>query len=187
MPPKAKITKDDILKTAVELVRAKGEGSLNARTIAGALGCSTQPIFSNFAGMDELRFAVIGYANDLSNEYIKKEVESGLYPTYKATGMAYIRFAKQEKQLFKLLYMRDRTLESLPDTLEFDSHIETIVRDNTGLSLQNARLFHLEIWAYVHGIATMFATEFLDLEWELVSKMLTDVYCGLRRQYEWEK
>ena len=183
MPPKVKITKEDILRTAVELVRANGESILNARAIAGALGCSTQPIFSNFASMDELRFAVISYANDLANEYIKQEIESELYPVYKATGMAYIRFAKQEKQLFKLLYMRDRSLEPADDVLKFDSHIETIVQDNTGLAEQNARLFHLEIWAYVHGIATMFATGFLDLDWVLVSKMLTDVYQGLRKQY----
>ena len=45
---------------------------------------------------------------------------------------------------------------------------------------------HLEMWAYVHGIATMFATGFLDLDWELVSRMLTDSYQGLRKQYGME-
>ena len=39
---------------------------------------------------------------------------------------------------------------------------------------------------YVHGIATMFATGFVDLDWELVSKMLTDSYQGLRKQYGME-
>ena len=48
------------------------------------------------------------------------------------------------------------------------------------------KLFHLEMWAYVHGIATMFATGFMDLPWELVSQMLTDFYQGLRKQYEVE-
>ena len=33
----------------------------------------------------------------------------GKYPPYKASGMAYIRFAKEEKELFKLLFMRDRS------------------------------------------------------------------------------
>ena len=183
MPPKVKITKEDIVKTAMDLVRTNGEECLNARAIAKALGCSTQPIFSNFDSMDTLRLAVIHYANNLSNEYIKKEIESGLYPIYKATGMAYIRFAKQEKQLFKLLYMRDRSLEHPNAPSEFDSYIETIVQNNTGLSVKDARFFHLEIWVYVHGIASMFATGFLDLEWDLVSKMITDAYQGLRKQY----
>ena len=42
------------------------------------------------------------------------------------------------------------------------------------------------MWAYVHGIATMFATGFLNLEWELVSRMLTDAYLGLQKQYKKE-
>ena len=64
--------------------------------------------------------------------------------------------------------------------------MESIIHNHTGLSGEDAQLFHLEMWAYVHGIATMFATGFLDLEWELVSRMLTDAYQGLRKQYSLE-
>ena len=59
MPPKIKITKQDIINTAIELVRASGDGAINARAIASALNCSTQPIFSNFETMDDLRDDVI--------------------------------------------------------------------------------------------------------------------------------
>ena len=34
MPPKVKITKDNIVETAIELIRKGGEVSLNARNIA---------------------------------------------------------------------------------------------------------------------------------------------------------
>ena len=64
--------------------------------------------------------------------------------------------------------------------------MEAIVQQNTGLDSVETKLFHLEMWAFVHGIASMYATGFLDLEWELVSKMLTDVYQGLRKQYGME-
>jgi len=100
--------------------------------------------------------------------------------------MAYIRFAKEEKELFKLLYMRDRSNESIPDGSELTDKMEDIVHNNTGLDGADAKLFHLEMWAYVHGIATMFATGFFNLDWELVSKMLTDSYQGLRKQYGME-
>ena len=55
MPPKVKIAKEDIVNAAVELVRQYGPQALNARELAARLCCSTQPIFSNFATMDELR------------------------------------------------------------------------------------------------------------------------------------
>ena len=186
MPPKVKVTKEDIINAAVDIVRNSGAQAMNARTIASALHCSTQPVFSNFASMDELRLAVIERADKLCQAYMHREVESGEFPPYKANGMAYIRFAKDEKELFKLLYMRDRSGESIPEGTELNDEMESIVHNNTGLSGIDVKLFHLEMWSYVHGIATMFATGFLDLDWELVSRMLTDSYQGLRKQYGME-
>ena len=186
MPPKVRITKKDIVNTAVDIVRKNGGQALNARNIASALNCSTQPVFSNFATMEELRLAVIDTADSLSQEYMKQEAERGDYPPYKASGMAYIRFAKEEKELFKLLYMRDRSAETIPEETDVGNHMENLVHNNTGLKGTDARLFHLEMWAYVHGIATMLATGYFDLDWELISKMLTDSYQGLKKQFEKE-
>ncbi len=183
MAPKVKITKEDIVNAAVDIVQKNGAQAINARTIASALECSTQPVFSNFATMEELRLAVVERADELCQAYIQKEIESGAFPAYKASGMAYIRFAKEEKELFKLLYMRDRTGESVPQGTLLTVEMEDIVHENTGLDGTDAQLFHLEMWAYVHGIATMFATNFFDLDWDLVSKMLTDSYQGLRQRH----
>lgn len=186
MPPKVKVTKEDIVNAAVTIVRKSGAGAINARTIAAALECSTQPVFSNFTSMEELRLAVIQKADAICGEYIRREVEKGQFPVYKASGMAYIRFAKEEKELFKLLYMRDRTNESFVPSDELNGKMEGIVQHNTGLDKEIAKLFHLEMWAYVHGIASMMATGFVELEWELVSRMLTDAYQGMRKQYRME-
>ena len=118
MPPRIKITKEDIINAAVELVRNNGEQGINARSIAAALGCSTQPVFSNFATMEELKLAVVEKADQLCQNYIQNEIERGKYPKYKASGMAYILFAKEEKELFKLLYMRDRSKEVIPENTD---------------------------------------------------------------------
>jgi len=186
MPPKVKITKEAIVDAAVEIVRCQGSQAINARTVAASLSCSTQPVFSNFATMEDLRFAVAAKADALYQSYIQREVTSGKYPAYKASGMAYIRFAKEERELFKLLYMCDRAGAPIPEDAESTNQMVAIVRSNTGLDEDTSRLFHLEMWACVHGIATMFATGFLDLDWELVSRMLTDTYLGLRKQYAME-
>ena len=115
---------------------------------------------------------------------MKDVTASGLYPPYKASGMAYIRFAAEEKELFKLLYMRDRSEEKIPETSELNEQMYGMVRSNTGLDTDTARLFHLEMWAFVHGIAVMLATGFLTLDTELISRMLTDSYQGLKKQFE---
>ncbi len=187
MPPKVRVTKEAIINAAVNIVRISGAKAINARAVAAILNCSTQPVFSNFATMEDLRFAVIEQSDAICRKYMKREAESGNFPLYKASGMAYIRFAKEEPELFKLLYMRDRSEESVPLNSDLNDSMEWIVHQNTGLDSEDAKLFHLEMWAYVHGIATMFATGFLDLDWELVSKMLTDSYQGLKKQYKLEE
>lgn len=186
MPPKVKVTKEDIVLAAMEIVRREGVAAINARTIAAQLGCSTQPIFSNFATMEELWAAVLAQAGALCNQYVQTEVESGKYPAYKASGMAYIRFAKEESALFQLLFMRDRSGEANDGDDHLFTHMVTMVQGNTGLEHTDAQVFHLEMWAYVHGIATMMATGFFLPDWELVSRMLSDAYLGLRKHYGME-
>ena len=183
MPPKLKTTRDDIINAAVEIVRIGGTHAINARTIASMLRCSTQPIFSNFSSMDELRMAVIKKAEALCHESMLHETRQGNYPPNKAYSMAYIRFAKEEKELFKLLYMRDRTGETNSEDSEIARQMGAMIQKSTGLEGDSLSIFHLEMWAFVHGIATMLATGYLDLEWELISKMITDAYFGLRKQY----
>lgn len=182
MPPKVKITKEAIIQGTLSLVRIHGEEALNARAIAATLGCSTQPIFSNFSSMEELEQETGAAAYRVYLDFIRREEESGKYPRYKAFGMAYIRFAKEEKELFRLLFMRDRSGEDLSPSPDFEASVEVIMKAN-GISREKATLMHLENWAFVHGIGTMLVTSFLPLEEELISDMLSDVYHGIRTRH----
>ena len=182
MPPKVKISKDQIVDAALEMVRGDGKLTLNARSLASALGCSTQPIFSNFENMETLRESVMARAYKSYLSFIEREVATEKYPPYKAFGMAYIRFAKEEKGLFKLLFMRDRSAEDTSPTPEFEGAAEMIAAAN-GVSLETARLMHLEMWAWVHGVDTLLATSFLSLDWSLIEEMLSDVYWGIRARH----
>ena len=182
MAPKVRITKDDIINSALELVRESGAESINARSIAAYLSCSTQPIFSNFSSMDELFKTVILAAYNLYLNFIHREVETEKYPKYKAYGMAYVRFAKEERELFKLLFMRDRTGEDTSPSPDFNESVE-IISNSCGVSRSTAELMHLELWTFVHGIGTMLATSFLSLDMELISDMLSDVYFGIRARH----
>jgi len=182
MPPKVKVTKEDIIDTALDLIRKGGESAFNARAIAAAMNCSTQPIFSNFTSMEDLIQQTYNAAYNLYLSFIENEVNSGKYPKYKSFGMAYIRFAKEERELFKLLFMCDRSNAALVPTADFEASVQMIMSAN-GISKEKAELIHLEMWSCVHGIATMHATSFLELDWELISRILTDVYQGVRYGY----
>ena len=182
MPPKIRISKDELTETAVRLVKENGESALNARSVAAALNCSTQPVFSNFSSMEELRAAVIEKAYEIYLGYLKNEAESEKYPKYKAFGMAYVRFAKEEKELFKLLFMRDRTDEEQTLGPDFNESVKMIMKANN-VSREAARLIHFEMWACVHGLGTMVATSFMQLEPDEISNIISDVYKGVSERY----
>ena len=182
MPPKRKIAKQEIVTATLSLLREQGEQAMNARSIATAIGCSTQPIFSNFDSLDELQNAVFAAAYDHYHSFLMREMESGKYPPYKAFGMAYVRFAKEEKQLFRVLFMCDRKGQELLPSSDYSQSVDMIMKAN-GISREQAELWHLEMWSIVHGIGTMLATSYLTLDTELISRMLTDVYQGLRTRF----
>ena len=58
MPPKFKFDKEEIVQTAVEVVRQHGWNGLSARSIAKELNASTKPIYGYFKSMVVLEEAV---------------------------------------------------------------------------------------------------------------------------------
>ena len=88
MPPKIKITKAEIVDTALNLVREAGEQALNARSIAGELKCSTQPVFSNFETMEDLHEAVKEAAYARYQSYLKADMETWICAHGMATMLA---------------------------------------------------------------------------------------------------
>lgn len=183
MPPKCKFTKEEIITAALDLTREHGISAVTARAVGTKLNSSSKVIFSIFQNMEELQTEVIIAANEIYEHFLAEDMAAGQYPVYKASGMAYIRFAREEKELFKLLFMRDRTKERLEQQSGEIEHIISIIQETTGLSRETAYMFHLEMWVYVHGIATMIATDYLAWETETISRMLTDAYEGLKYRY----
>ena len=185
MPRKFLFSREQIVDGALSLVRKHGIDALTARALADTLGTSTKPIFGLFRNMEEVHNAVLCAASALYNDRIHTEMTRGVFPPYKASGMAYIRFAREERQLFRLLFMRDRSHETIDDA-KSRAEVEPFVRiiaQNTGISMEEAYRFHLEMWVFVHGIAAMIATGYLVWDDRDVSDALSDAYLGMRSRF----
>ena len=180
MPPKTKFTRAQVIDAAMAVTRRSGIASVTARAVATELGASAKPIFGLFANMEEVQHAVLEAANARFLRHQAEAMAQGTYPPYKASGMAYIRFAQEEPQLFRLLFMRDRSHEPpAPDDESLEPLI-ALIRKNTGLSDARARMLHLETWIFVHGIASMLVTGYLPCDWSVISTTVTDVYEGIK-------
>ena len=182
MPPKVRFTREEIIRAALDITRESGPEALTARRTTVKTDCSAKPMFRS---MDEVQQEVLKAGYQFYGEAIARAMESGEYPPYKASGMAYIDFARREKHLFRLLFMRNRSQEEVTRQLGDDAEpLLDLIQRAAGLSRESARLFHLEMWIYVHGIASMAATSFLDWDTELISASLTDVYMGVLARFK---
>lgn len=185
MPRTVSISKQAIIDASIDLIRESGHEAFNARALAKRIGCSTQPIFSNFKNMEDLLENVLKATLDIYNAFVADSIRSGeSEPAYKANGRAYIRFAMEERNLFKLLFMRDRTAE--PNHVEESTFYDVLplIMKGTGLDRERAALFHFAMWSVVHGIASMVVTSYEKPDMGLISNTLTDVYQGLLYRFK---
>lgn len=183
MPPKQKFTRREVISAGLEIIRRQGMSGLTARALAQELGCSVKPVFGLFQNMEEVQREVLAAANALYQKCLQEEMENSSHPPYKASGMGYIRFAREEKELFKLLFMRDRTGEEISESRREILPLLRLIQQNLGLDEEQACLLHMEMWLFVHGIATMIATAYLDWDMDFVSGVLTDAYMGIKQRF----
>lgn len=178
MPAKKQITREKILSAGVDIIRRDGESGVNTLSLAKELNCSTQPIYLSFKNIGELKEALREEAEKIFLEYISKEIESGKYPEYKAYGMAYVLFAMRDKNLFSFLFLRDR--KGARDKDESWSRAIATIKSGGVSDEKEAERIQLNMWIYVHGIAAMCATGYVDFSEEEVATLITDNYRAVK-------
>lgn len=173
MPPKCKYTRAEIVRTAFEIVREKGENALTARDLGARLGTSTRPIFTAFENMEELKKEVMNKSAELFLDYSGNFTE--YTPAFKQMGMQIVSFATNEPYIFKLLFMNKASDSLLEQTA--DQCVQIIARD-TGLSLGDAKMVFDQVWIFTFGLATFSAMKVYQFTEEEISDMLTREFSG---------
>jgi AcrR family transcriptional regulator len=184
MPPKVRITDDAILDAALVITREKGIDGVNVREIAKVLGCSIQPVFRNFQSMDNLKNALYRRVEEEHNAAMEKGLQMHPIP-FLGLGMAYIQFAKTEKNLYRFLFMSSALpkkgfLEMIKE--EENQPIVDIIAQMTGLTRKTAEELFMDIWLMVQGIASLVATNDFEVSETEIEKILKDTFLGLKIQ-----
>lgn len=156
MSEKNKLTKSDIVDGAFAVLKESGFSAVNARSVAKKLGCSTQPIYRFFKNMSELKDEMTARAIKEHSERVTKSLSSndGSHSRYGDYGIGFVRFAEQEKELFKFLYIDEKSRLLLTD-VHYDEIIDTI-RSEYGYDAETARKMHMDMTFYSYGLALLF-------------------------------
>ena len=155
MPPKQRITREMILERSFAMFCEEGMEAVNARSVAKALNCSTQPIFSYFAGMEDLRNAIEQKAKDTFTQVMEDVSAEG---SFTACSTAYIRLASEQPRLFTRLLMSVTEEEPLTLVAEgVEERLKGGLSGQYGLDAQQADSLYRELWTYAHGLASLVA------------------------------
>lgn len=164
MARKTTISKEVILEAALNMLIRDGYTSVNVKTLASEIGCSTQPIVWHFENMEGLRLALSEYAM----EYAAKKAVSGFenkLESFEFLGRSYVKMALKEPNLFKFLYLGENPMGK-PYNLKDIGRVRNkemidMISGQTGLNEEQVIRFVRNTVVYSHGIATMLATGML--------------------------
>lgn len=183
MPPIPKITKEQVLDAAYEITKTEGIAAVNARSIAKRLKCSTHPVFRVYENMESLKEDIVKRAEKHYNTRMMSGLEHPV--PFLGMGIAYIQFAKEEKQLFKLLFLNESfSIHSFDDMVQGDDNeqIVQMIAGSTQISTEQAKRVFLSIWLLMHGIATMIATNNAEIPIAELEDILTRGFKGFLQQ-----
>ena len=180
MPPKAKFTREEIVAVAVEIIRDSGVEAITAKEIGARMGTSTRPMFTWFKTVEELRAAATEEARRIYNQYAERGLS--MTPPFKGFGMECIRFATEEPNMFRLLFMQKTEQNSTLDFLNHEEHmaqIRSAIMTTFHIDAVEADWLYENLWIYNHGLATLCATKTLCFTEEDVALKLGDLCRGL--------
>ncbi len=191
MPAIKKISREAIIDAAVDVLREGGASAINARSVAKKLGCSTQPIYLSFQNMDDLKAAVTQRAIALHTQHVREwlhilDADGSCYREhshYSSYGIGFVKFAAQEKHLFRWLYLEGKQLGPYQDDVLLPEIIAAIVNEY-GYTKELAEKLHKDMAYYSYGLALLANTDHLNLTDEELLASFRREFMALAAYYD---
>ena len=168
-----------IIDAAIEVAKQRGYESINARTVAAQLHCSTQPVMYHFSTIDSMKRAAYAQVDQLHSAYLMT-ISPEQNPVL-GIGLNYIRFAVEEPQLFRFLFQsgfaRENSLLEMIDSEELIP-VLTAMQEGSGLSPEKTKGVFLTVAMFAHGYASIIANNDLEYDEKLIAEHLTRTWNG---------
>lgn len=177
MGRKLKFTKEEILDKAYEILVHEGMKKISARVIAKELGISTIGVYSNFSSMSELKNELSVLAKNKLFDKVKiNYTELGLLNI----GIGICLFAKEEKDLFRAIFMRENLSKEFLDEITNDlvGLVYKSFKENEKYKdLKDSTIDWLirRGWWSTHGFACLICSGFYNPTYEVIEKELREV------------
>ena len=182
MPRKVQYSREIIIDAAIEMVRAKGADSINARDLGEWLGCSSRPLFTAFRNMEELIDAV---RQEVSQRFLQRvraarDANSPI-PAAKRMGMCIVQFAQNEPNLYKFIHW---TGEQMLDVNELSQIMATQYQTDYQLSDDDALAFFDHMMIFNMGLCSLITNGVRRFTREQVEQILLEQFSATLAYYK---
>lgn len=175
MPRNALLTKEAVTAAGLAIVRREGQNALTARALSRELGCSLSPIFTVFKDMDEIQVSVKKAAEDYFADFMKDVNE--FEPAFKEFGLRLVRFAKQDGNLFDMLFLSRGGRSDIAGQIAQRSLMD--IQQNYDLNDSQASMIFKQMWPVATGIASLCVHRPMAFSEEETGQILSNHFSGM--------
>ena len=165
MAPKQKISKEELLQCAYEIILESGSEALTVRSLAKRANCSIQPVFSRFETASALKEEAFDYVCAVCVKEISEY--SGNSENLAKSSEWVLRLATERPNLFKFLYLSDsyKSKNLLTQMLSYSCNMATLERMSELYSLSRESCLDIlqRSFLLLHGTASMMCVNHIDL------------------------
>lgn len=175
MPRKARFSREDIIAAGLRIVKERGYEAVSARALGKELGTSSSPMFTMFKDMNEIQEGIWAAAERLFYEHMEGVTE--YFPAFKEFGLRLVSFAKEEPNLFQMLFMGKDQRPEIAEKIA--RQCLDPVEHGYGLTKAQAGLLFRQMWPVACGIAAICVRHPEDFTEESTGETLSYHFTGI--------
>lgn len=161
----------DLIAAGIRIMKAEGAGGLRLREVARVVGVSHASVYRHFADKEDLLACIAeegfgALVNRVSS--FQKKAGGSLRKQYLESGRAYVEFAVENPEQFRIMFsglIRDRSRHPNLEKAAAESFGQLVSIVNTcrekGIipAHRDKNVHALAAWSMLHGIATLLIDE----------------------------
>ncbi|MCQ2133846.1 MAG: TetR/AcrR family transcriptional regulator [Bacteroidales bacterium] len=175
MPRQPRFSKEDIVAAGLRIVRTDGYDAVSARALGKELGTSSSPMFTMFKDMNEVMDAIWAAAEQSFIDHM--EGVTDFFPAFKEFGMRLVSYAKNESNLFQMLFLGKRARPEIAEKIARECLTHS--GQSYGLTEDQADFLFRQMWPVACGIAALCVKHPEDFPEEIVSRTLSYHFSGI--------
>jgi Transcriptional regulator len=187
MPPKHKVSKDEILSAAYALLEEKGYRAVTTRAIAEKLGISSRPVYSFFMSMEEMFNELDSIALGSLREYMQRPYTEDRFLNM---GVGYVCFFREKPGVAEFLEFKwAKEKMVIADRAMFGVFYESFRNQNGYSEIPEEEFYgiYTHISIYTYGLVQYLKASLKEMSTQEIITDLRETGEALFIPYFWKK